>query len=347
MTSVRVHPNIVEARLLPNLVRLSDNLIAASFSLMKIIPAKFMLDKAASEGRLEPGGKIIETSSGTFGLALAMLCALKNYHLTLVSDPAIDRALGLRIKDLGARLEIVEIPAEKGGLQQARMDRMQQLQQDDPEQFWPSQYHNPQNSGAYAAFVELLAESLGKIDCLIGTVGSGGSMAGSGRYLRSIFPDIHLIAVDTMNSVLFGQPDGKRLLRGCGNSLMPQNLDHTLFNEVHWVTAAEAFCATRILHRRHALYMGGTSGAAFLVADWWARENPGKTAVVIFPDEGHRYATSIYDDDALKKMNAWVDDVPDLPHQAEAPSSSLSQWSYLHWDRKPLLEWVGSRARES
>jgi len=307
---------------------------------MKLIPAKFILDSAAADGRLKPGGKLIETSSGTFGLALAMISALHGYKLTLVSDRAIDRALALRMKDLGAVLEIVTEPGPVGGFQQARLDRMLDLQHKDPDQFWPSQYHNARNAGAYASFAELIAESLGSIDCLVGTVGSGGSMCGSGRYLRMLFPDLYIIGVDTPNSVLFGQPDGPRALRGLGNSLMPQNLDHSLFDEVHWVTAAEAFCATRQLHRRYAMYMGGTSGAAYLVAHWWASRHPGKSVVVIFPDEGHRYATSIYDDDALKAAGTWCDVTPQEPVRIADPGSVLTRWSFCDWGRRSLHDVV-------
>jgi len=307
---------------------------------MKLIPAKFMLEQAEADGRLGPTAGVIETSSGTFGLALAMICALKGYRLALVSDTAIDRALALRIKDLGARLVVVTQPSEVGGFQQARLEKLEQLRQEDATQHWPCQYHSLLNRGAYAPFVEMLAETLGRVDCLVGTVGSGGSMSGSGAYLRSLFPDTRMIAVDTMNSVLFGQPDGKRILRGLGNSLMPQNLDHTLFDEVHWVGAAEAFFATRQLHRQHALYMGGTSGAAYLVADWWAKNNPGSSTVVIFPDEGHRYATSIYDDEVLKNIGAWSEARPLGPALVSSPRGNLERWSYLLWNRKPLTEWL-------
>lgn len=89
---------------------------------------------------------------------------------------------------------------------------------------------------------------------MIGTVGSGGSMSGLSRLLRLTNPDLKSIGIDTPASVVFGQPDGPRTLRGLGNSLMPKNVDHSQFDEVHWVTATEAYQATRELHRNHALF---------------------------------------------------------------------------------------------
>ena len=115
-----------------------------------------------------------------------------------------------------------------------------------------------------------------------------------------------MIGVDTHRSVIFGQTDagGGRALRGLGNSLMPPNVDHTTFDVVHWVGAAEAFRATRQLHREHALFMGPTSGAAYLVADRWARENPDALAAVVLPDEGYRYQDTVYDDAWLQEQGA-------------------------------------------
>ncbi|TIN08613.1 pyridoxal-phosphate dependent enzyme [Mesorhizobium sp.] len=332
----RVYANIVEAHLRPNLVRLGDNLYGACFSLMKLIPARFMLEQARGQNKIDTGSSIVEMSSGTFGLALAIISALRDYRLFLVSDDAIDRALKLRIEDLGAQLITVDNRSAAGGLQQARLDVLMSKRAENPDWFWPSQYDNAHNPGAYAPFVELLAEVIGEVHCLVGTVGSGGSMTGSGRYLRNIFPSVRLIAVDTPNSILFGQQDGPRALRGLGNSMMPQNLDHTLFDEVHWVTAAEAYASTQMLHRSHALYMGETSGAAYMVASWYARQNPDHRTVVILPDEGHRYATAIYDDTALKTQNAWTAEVPKEPVSINYPRTRITSWAKLDWRRRSI-----------
>lgn len=323
---------------LPRLLPLGRNLHAASFYLMKLLPARFMLDRAEASGQLQPGGVICETTSGTFGLALAMLSAVRGYRLILVSDPAIDAPLHQRLLELGAQIEIVEKPYEVGGFQQARLDRLNALLAQHPGSYCPSQYGNADNPRSYALVAEHLAERLGAIDCLIGPVGSGGSMSGTARFLRALNPNLHVIAVDTPSSVVFGQPDGKRLLRGLGNSLVPPNVDHTQFDEVHWVGAPEAFLATRHLHRQHALFMGGTSGAAHLVADWYARQNPDQKVVAIFPDEGHRYVTTIYNDDWLRTLPGWTGYLPDAPALVSHPLDVRPSWSRLYWGRRSLHE---------
>ena len=124
-------------------------------------------------------------------------------------------------------------------------------------------------------------------------------MCGTTTYVRSLFPQCRAVGVDTHSSVLFGQADGPRELRGMGMSLMPANLDHRIFDEVHWCSAPAAYSATRQLHQQNALFMGPSSGAAYLVARWWAATNPDALTVVMLPDEGYRYLDTVYDDEWL------------------------------------------------
>jgi cysteine synthase len=338
----KVAPTVIESFILPKVIRLDGNLYGAAFFLMKLLPARFILDRARDAGLLHEGSVVIETTSGTFGLALAMLCSLRGYKLIIVSDPAIDLPLQRRLEDLGATLEIVREPSATGGFQQARLDRLDQLRAAHPGHFWPAQYSNPHNPGAYAPFAELLTEAIGKIDCIVGTVGSGGSMCGTSLYLRLLFPQLKVVGVDTHGSVIFGQRDQKRMLRGLGNSLMPENVNHSAFDEIHWVDAAAGLAATRTLHQRHALYMGPTSGAAYLVAQWWAKRNPESTVVVVLPDEGYRYENTVYDDQWLHEQNLWMAGLPELPTVVENPLDAGPEWTCMDWRRHTYEEVVGA-----
>lgn len=329
----RVERSVADAVELPRIIQLSDNLFAASFFLMKLLPAKFILDRARDAGSIEPGSTIIETTSGTFGLALAIYCALNGYRLILVSDPAVDESLKRRMEELGTRVEIVMEPAPEGGFQRSRLNRLEQLQAEHPGSFCPSQYDNPHNPGAYAPLAELLVESIGDFECLVGSVGSGGSTCGTSKYLRLLLPNLQTVGVDTHGSVIFGQPDQKRLLRGLGNSLMPGNVEHTTYNEIHWVSAAEAFCATRLLHRTKALFMGGTSGAAYMVANWWATQHPESRVVVLLPDEGYRYQETIYNDEWLHANDVWLPCLPKEPRLVTCPQEAGPDWSRFLWNR--------------
>ncbi|MCO4879409.1 pyridoxal-phosphate dependent enzyme [Paraburkholderia caribensis] len=334
----------------PRIVRLSDDLYGASFFLMKLLPARFILEQAVSQGLLKPGATICESSSGTFGLALAMLAVQYDYNLILISDWAIDRHLKSRLVELGAHVEIVNDPAPQGGLQQARLNRLAQYLREIPGSFWPSQYSNTGNPLAYGKFAELLIKKLGKIDCLVGPVGSGGSMSGTTKFLRALFPELHAIGVDMPNSVLFGQPSGDLGdLSGLGGEIVPSNVAHQQFDEVHWLTPAEVFHGTRQLHREHGLFMGPTSGAAYRVADWWSRKNRGKNVVAIFPDEGHRYVGTIYnyEVDWLSSLSVSSAQVRDEPVAVNAPTEVLSGWSCYAWGRRTLDDVLSGVIREA
>ncbi|MCX4970689.1 pyridoxal-phosphate dependent enzyme [Streptomyces sp. NBC_00654] len=328
--------SIVDATVLPRLIRLGPNLCGAAFSLMKLLPARFMLDRAEQRGELAPGTTVLETSSGTFALGLAMVCRLRGYPLVIVGDPAIDPVLRVRLEELGTRVEICTEPSPQGGFQRARLDRLEELRAEYPDHYVPGQYHNPDNPNAYAAVAEQLTESLGLVDCLVGPVGSGGSTGGTAAFLRLLQPGLRLIGVDTSPSAIFGQPDGPRTVRGLGNSLVPPNVRHTAYDEVHWAGPTEVFRATRDLHARHALYMGPTSGAAFLVARWYAEQHPDAQVVALLPDEGHRYQDSVYQDEWLA-ARGFLDAPPaTAPRTVTHPEQALGDWARMEWRRRSL-----------
>jgi cysteine synthase A len=326
----------------PKLVTLEPNLTAAVFSFMKIFPAEMCLRRAREEGWAQPETLVVETSSGNMALGLALVCNLSGHKLTIVSDYSCDGFLRRRLEDLGTRVEIVPGPSARGGYQQARLDRLAEICAETPSHFWINQYDNPGNPGAYGFFAAQLIENLGQIDCLVASVGSGGSACGTSAYLRELFPEMRTIGVDTFGSVLFGQPDRVRKLRGLGNSVLPKNLDHRTFDEVHWVTAAEAYKATRLLHQWTTLFCGGTSGAAWLVARHWARKNPKAKVVCIFPDDGYRYVDSIYSDEYLWKENLWLPELPETPIEVTRPADAGPSWSFMQWGRRAYSEIVTS-----
>jgi len=330
--------DVVEAQRIPTVLRLHDNLYALTYRLMKMVPARHILRRAARSGLLGPGTTVVETTSGTFGLALAMQCAIDGYPLVLVSDPVIDARLYRQLEDLGARVDIVRRPGVSGGYQATRLARLAEIRAELPSTFCPEQYTNPDNPAAYAMIAELLAGRLGQVDCLVGPVGSGGSMCGTTRGLRQACPDLVSIGIDTHRSVLFGQADGHRVLRGLGNSLMPGNLDHTQFDEVHWLDAAAAFTATRRLHRRHALFMGPTSGASYLVGSWWAARHPDALTVIVLPDEGYRYLDTVYDDEWMTVHDWYGHGLPAEPRLVTGPAAAADGWCRLSWDRRSLVD---------
>lgn len=331
---------------MPRLIPVAPNLQLASFWLMKLRPATHMLDQAEQRGELKPGGIVIESSSVSFGMALAFICARRGYQLHLVTGKlSIDERSQRRIRQLGATLDVVEAPAPEGGYQRSRLDRLQQIKERYPDAFWTRQYANTDNPDSYAAVADHLLDRLDSVDTLIGPVGTGGSMCGTARRLREHNPNLHLVGVDIADSATFGQPDAERLLRGAGNSIVPENVDFTAFNEVHWIKDLVGFAATRKLHERHGVFMGGTTGAAYQVANWWAERNPDHKVVVFGPDEGNRYIDTIYNDSWLEQLPGYGKPLPESPRFVGNPRES-HPWSAYPWNRRSRDEVLGRGSRQ-
>ncbi|MFD9008581.1 pyridoxal-phosphate dependent enzyme [Streptomyces sp. NPDC059552] len=265
---------------------------------MKDRVARNILLEARRLGTLKPGDPVIESSSGTMALGVALVGRSLGHEVHIVTDPRIDPVTLAKLRALGCRVHIVEAMTSHGW-QSARLERLAELRGELPGAFWPQQYTNPDNPGAYRTLAGELLEDLGRFDTLVGAVGSGGSLCGTARALRAALPALHVVGVDCVGSALFGQPDvPQRLQSGLGNSLLPKNLDRTLVDEVHWLNDHEAFAATWDLAREQQIFGGNTSGSVYRVLTGLAeRAEPGTRIVGILPDRGDRYADTVYNDE--------------------------------------------------
>ncbi|MFK0292839.1 PLP-dependent cysteine synthase family protein [Streptomyces sp. NPDC090442] len=261
-------------------------------------PGLHMVERARARGDLKPGGRIIESTSGTLGLGLALAGMVHGHPVTLVTDPGLERSMAQLLSAYGAQVTIVSEPHPTGGWQQARRDRVTRLLERHPGSWCPDQYNNPDNTSAYTPLALELAHQLGHIDILVCSVGTGGHSAGVSRVLRQLFPGLQLVGVDTTGSTIFGQPARPRLMRGLGSSIYPRNVAYDHFAEVHWVAPAEAVWTCRQLAASHYATGGWSVGAVALVAGWLARTLPVETRIAaIFPDGPQRYLGTVYDDD--------------------------------------------------
>ncbi|MCX4692896.1 pyridoxal-phosphate dependent enzyme [Streptomyces sp. NBC_01408] len=304
-----IHGSMLEAIGLTSLVRLRIDapqgvevyakLELANPFAMKDRVARHVIRQARQRGVLAPGAPIVESSSGTMALGVALVGRALGHEVHIVTDPRIDGVTKAKLRALGCHLHIVTEMTEQGGWQGARLERLDELIRSMPGAFWPQQYSNPDNPGAYRELARELTEDLGRVDALVGAVGSGGSLCGSARALRRLQPDLWVVGVDCVGSALFEQPDEpKRLQSGLGNSLLPKNLDRRVIDEVHWLNDREAFEAADALARDQQIFAGNTSGSVYRVlGDVAARARPGSRIVGIFPDRGDRYADTVHDPD--------------------------------------------------
>ncbi|MFD9872625.1 PLP-dependent cysteine synthase family protein [Streptomyces niveus] len=261
-------------------------------------PGLYMVERARARGELLPGGRIIESTSGTLGLGLALAGMVHGHPVTLVTDPGLEPPMTRLLSAYGARVDIVPEPHPTGGWQQARRERVARLLESHPGSWSPDQYNNPDNTAAYTPLALELASQLGHIDILVCSVGTGGHSAGISRVLRQLYPELRVVGVDSVGSTIFGQPARTRLMRGLGSSIHPRNVAYGNFDEVHWVAPSEAVWTCRQLAASHYATGGWSVGAVALVAGWVARTgSPDRRIAAVFPDGPQRYLGTVYDDD--------------------------------------------------
>lgn len=296
---------------------------------MKDRPALHMVARARERGELAPGARIIESSSGTLGLGLALAGIVYGHPVTVVTDPGLEKIVVQMLTAYSADVDVVTQAHPIGGWQQARRDRVAALLAADPTAWCPDQYNNPDNVAAYESLATELAGQVGRIDVLVCSVGTGGHSKGVGQVLRQLNRDIEIVGVDSIGSTIFGQPAAPRLMRGLGSSIFPGNIDYPMFDEVHWVAPAEAVWACRKLAATHYATGGWSVGAAALVADWLARTRPADTRIAaIFPDGPQRYYGSIYDDEYCRAHDLLGRAPAHVPLTIEDPlATTAAQWT--------------------
>jgi cysteine synthase A len=324
----------------PRIIPLTANLHAVAFDLMKLRPALYCIDRALELGQIEPNGLVVESSSGTMGRGLAMAARARGLRFIMVTDPASNDEVGTMMRQLGAEVRVADVsPEDKGRAQAARLELLEKLRRENPGAYWPRQYDNPFNPESYAAVAAQIVRECGVPDCLVATVGTGGSSGGLAHYLRKLNPDLRLVGVDAYGSCLFGLPAGPSLLGGMGSGIPMANVHHEAYDEVHWVDATEAFAAGHRLLREHTLFYGPTSGAAHMVASWYAAKHPDQRVVCVFPDRGDRYQATVYRDEWLQQKGVTLTAPPPEPKQVGSLPLGESRWSMLPWGRRPLSFW--------
>ena len=251
-----------------------------------------MIDEAEKSGILHKGDVIIEPTSGNTGIGLACVAAARGYHLIITMPET--RSVERRRLLSASGAELVLTPASKGmkGSIRKANELAEQLHA-----FVPSQFSNPYNPKSHYETTgpEIWADTDGKIDVFVAGVGTGGTISGTGRYLKEKNPNIQIVAVEPAGSpVLSDGIPGRHKIQGIGAGFIPETLDMEIYDEILTVTDDDAYQVCRELARREGVLCGISSGAALSAAKELA-VNPayqGKTIVALFPDGGERYLSS-------------------------------------------------------
>lgn len=265
---------------------------------IKIKPAIQMVEGLERSGRLQPGMRVIESSSGNLGLGLSMVCAAKGYDFTCVSDKNISPQTARLIRAYGARLIIVQQPDKNGGYLGTRIALIRAMLAEQPSMVWINQYENDDNVRSHYLTTgpEVLADFPAPDYVFIGA-GTTGTLGGVSQYLREHAPATRIIAVDTQGSVTFGGPAGPRHIPGLGTSAPPPIRAASRFDSLILVPETATLRMCRTLASRGVL-LGGSSGTVLCgVQRYAAQIPPGACVVAISPDMGDRYVDTIYNDE--------------------------------------------------
>ncbi len=260
--------------------------------------AKAMIDMAEADGRLAPGGVIIEPTSGNTGIGLALVGVRRGYRVIIVMPDTMSRERRLLMTAYGAELVLSD---GKTGMAGA-ISKAEELATQIPGAFIPDQFSNPANAKAHydTTGPEIYADTEGVVDIFIAGVGTGGTVTGVGRYLKEQNPKVKIIGVEPASSaVLSGQNPGPHGLQGIGAGFVPKVLDCDILDEVFPVTEEQAYDSCRVLAKTEGILAGISSGAALHAAIETAKlpENAGKTVVALLPDTGDRYlSTDLFHD---------------------------------------------------
>ena len=289
--------------------------------------ALYIVEEAERRGWLKPGGTIIESSSGNFGISLAMIGAAKGYRVVILVDPKTTSANLALLKGFGAEVIVVTEQDDSGSYHKTRISLANRLAREIENSYRPDQCFNLLNSEAHFRTTarEIVEACSGRLAAFVTAVSTGGQLGGISRYLKTYVPEAQVVGVDAVGSTIFGGDAEAYRIPGIGLSWTPDNLNVEDVDSVYKVADEQAFLSARAFARNEGILMGPSSGACALVALKIAQElKPGQRVVCMVSDGGDRYVQTLFNDEWMDSQGfAAYADVAEIREAAR----QLRPWS--------------------
>jgi len=338
----------------------------------------WMIEDAEKRGALQPGGTIIEGTSGNTGVGLAMAAAIKGYKCVFILPDKMSQEKIKNLRSFGARVVVTPTAVEPDD-PRSYYSVSRRMAQEIPNSLYIDQYNNLSNRDYhYRNTGPEILRQMPAIDALIAGIGTGGTITGIGKYMKENKPGVEIVAVDPVGSIVYetfktgesNTPAEGYLIEGIGEDFIPGNYDFDQIDDMVQVGDKESFLKTRELLTGEGIYAGVSSGSALVGALKWVREQgarmDGKNVLIIFPDSGNRYSSKVYDDDWMREvgfLESKTGNVGDLlraldkkpghlikAHQSNKISAVIAQLSEAGVSQMPVLDengWIKGIVRES
>ncbi|MDX2292321.1 MULTISPECIES: pyridoxal-phosphate dependent enzyme [Streptomyces] len=321
----------------PDLIDLGDGIYVVRFEVMKVTSVYAAVKDLLDRGVIQPGQTLVDSSSGIYGHALALVCRALGLKAHIFASVAVDAAIRTQLKYLGATYTQVPSSGDDGLQhdQETRVRLVHAYMKEHPDAYWMQQYHDDVHYIGYESVANTIVKELGSTGItVVGGVGTGASTSAMSRYLRASCADVRVAGIQPFGSRSFGSeaiPLDGFIIAGIGSGIRFDNIDYSAYDDIHWINFDASAAGCRSLLSQTGVFAGLSAGAGWQVARYLRAENPdGGPIVFMAADPGHRYVERVFPPDGP------IEQDPDFrPKVITDLADMAGPWSTMNWARRP------------